>query len=88
MKGCCAEDPSSCLTFPPSKTKASINTLITDESLCVTLKLSPLVPAGYVPSLGSAQHLECREPQPCEMASLMQVDINFTVVKFGTVTSL
>jgi len=52
------------------------------------LKLSPLVPAGYVPSLGSAQHLECREPQPCEMASLMQVDINFTVVKFGTVTSL
>jgi len=88
MKGYCAEDPSSCLTFLPSKTKAFINTLIRDESLCVTLKLSTLVPAGSVSSLGSAQHLECREPQPCEMAGLIQVDINFTVVKFGTVASL
>ena len=69
MKGYCAEDPSSCLTFPPSKTKAFINTLITDESLCVTLKMSTLVTADSVSSLGSAQYLECREPQPCEMAS-------------------
>ena len=71
MKGYCAEDPSSCFTFPPSKTKAFINTLITGESLCVTLKLSTLLPAGPLSSLGSVQHLECREPQPCEMASLI-----------------
>jgi hypothetical protein len=88
MEGYCAEDPSSCFTFPPCKTKAFINTLITSESLCVTLKVSTLVPADRVSSLGSAQHLECREPQPCEMAGLIQVDINFTVVKFGTVASL